>query len=110
MHGLHSWVNRVIRSSLLWALLVVPFPFPAFSQNSDRVSGLVEGDGREETAATCTRCHYPGQFVGEKLSREDWEMVLFTMIDEYDMPVSGDVVRDKVLDYLSIYFGPEPDQ
>lgn len=107
MWKLPSWINRVTRSAILWALLVVPFPFQAFSQNSDRVGGLVEGEGRAETAATCTRCHSAGQFAGEKLSREDWQMVMSTMIDEYGMPVPGDVARNKMLDYLSLYFGPE---
>ena len=88
---------------------MVCFPLPAISQYDDRIGGLVEGEGREETAATCTRCHYSGQFVGQRLSRQDWEMVMSTMIDEYDMPVPGDVVRNRVLDYLSINFGPEPE-
>ncbi|NNG04118.1 MAG: hypothetical protein HKM95_08450 [Inquilinus sp.] len=106
----HSWVIRVVRIPLLWALLLVLLPFPAFGQNDGRVGALVAGEGRDETVETCTRCHYSGQFVGERLSREDWEMVMFTMIGEYEMPVPADGVRDKVLDYLSIHFGPEPGQ
>ena len=109
MAELGSRIDRLARSGLLSALLAISFPFAAFSQPGERVDGLIEGNGREETAATCTGCHYSGQFSGQRLTRQDWQMVMSTMIDEYDMTVPDDDIRKAVLDYLSAYFGPEPE-
>jgi hypothetical protein len=74
---------------------------PAMAQDS-----LPPGPGMEETMKGCGGCHGIGQILTEKRSAEEWANTVTMMITN-GAPV-GEADFDKVVGYLSTYFGTAP--
>ena len=68
---------------------------------------LVAGEGAEETYAYCTACHSERIVVQQGLTREGWEEVLESMVEEQGMAPIEEPDHDRVLGYLSTHYGPD---
>ena len=68
---------------------------------------LVAGEGAAETYAYCIICHSERLVAQQGLTRQGWEEVVELMVEEYGMiPIAGPVLH-RMLDYLSIHYGPD---
>jgi virginiamycin B lyase len=72
---------------------------PAFAQN------LPEGKGKEQVQMICTGCHDLSPVTEGGFSKEDWNLVIKSMID-----MGADIKPDQVVvltDYLAANFPPK---
>ena len=68
--------------------------------------GLPTGPGREEVFYSCNACHSLKLVTQQGMSRERWDETLEWMVEEQGMAEIEDaLMRDRILDYLSIRFG-----
>ncbi len=68
--------------------------------------GLPPGRGREEVFYSCNVCHSLRLVSQQGMSRERWDETLEWMVEEQGMAEIEDaLMRDLILDYLSIHFG-----
>ncbi len=68
--------------------------------------GLPAGPGREEVFYSCNACHSLKLVTQQGMSRERWDETLEWMVEEQGMAeIEDPVMRDRILDYLSTYFG-----
>ena len=68
---------------------------------------LPEGDGRDDVEAYCGACHSLRLVTQQRLSLDDWEAVLVTMVEEHGMSEIPLEDRTLALDYLAKHFGPD---
>ena len=55
----------------------------------------------------CGSCHSIDLVLQQGLSRGTWDEVLIEMVEEQEMVALQPEVREKVLDYLEKYYGPD---
>jgi len=68
---------------------------------------LISGPGAGLTNAKCSICHDNEHIARSKLSRNEWEDNLKSMIERGMPPLTADETRT-IVDYLSTYYGPKP--
>lgn len=68
---------------------------------------LVQGNGGEETYAYCTACHSERIVAQQGQTRDGWAELLEWMVDEQSMTPIEEPDLSKVLDYLSMNYGPD---
>lgn len=89
----------ICRRALLFSAVLLFATMPAESQNRQ----LPEGEGKEIVESTCTLCHGLSAVTNSKLSREDWQDVIDTMIS-FGAPLK-DEQAEIVVEYLADHFG-----
>ena len=82
---------------------IVVASLPAAAQNTD----LIPGPGAGLTTAKCVLCHDGAHVTRSKLTREEWDENLKTMLKRGMPPLTQDETR-VILEYLSAYYGPNP--
>lgn len=86
----------------------------AASVQAQGTGEFISGKGVTLVQNKCVLCHEAGHITKSRLSRDEWEENLKTMIARGMPPISDEETR-VVLDYLSTYYGtksappPEPD-
>ena len=73
-------------------------------------AGLPPGPGREAVYFTCRACHSEKQFTQQRLSREDWDELLVSMVRDNGMEPPEPWARTLMLNYLSTHFGEAQDE
>lgn len=69
--------------------------------------GMPADEGRLQVFGFCASCHSIDLVLQQGLSRTVWEEVLVDMVNEYQMVPLEPEIREKVLDYLEKYYGPD---
>ena len=67
--------------------------------------GLPDGPGRVAVYFNCTACHSLKQFTQQRMSREEWDKILDTMVAKNNMHPMEPWARNQVLNYLATHFG-----
>ena len=75
------------------------------AQAEAELAGLPPGPGREAVYYTCRACHSEKQFTQQSLSREAWDELLTTMVQNNGMAEPEPWARTLMLNYLSTHFG-----
>lgn len=71
------------------------------------VDDLPEGPGREETFYTCSACHAFTLVAQQALPRERWDALIDWMVEEQGMDEPDPETRERILAYLTRWFGPD---
>ena len=86
------------------------FALPSLPPASPTYGGLPDGEGREAVYFTCRACHALSQVTSQRLSREQWGRLLFTMVQNNGMEPPESWARQLILDYLATHFGKAPEE
>ena len=84
-----------------------PDPGAGDEQEQALFRGMPPGEGRLEVFGFCGSCHSIDLVLQQGLSRVTWDEVLIEMVEEQEMAALQPEVREKVLDYLEKYYGPD---
>ncbi|RMF11178.1 MAG: hypothetical protein D6763_03930 [Alphaproteobacteria bacterium] len=95
MHPLQPWARR----------LVLNYLATHFGVDEEDWQGLPPGPGREEVFYQCQACHSLAIVKQQGLDRASWDETLVWMVEEQGMEPLEPQDRERVLDYLSTYFG-----
>lgn len=77
----------------------------AAQEDAPDYGGLPAGPGRDAVYFTCRACHSEKQFTQQRMSREEWDGLLTTMVEENGMEPLEPWGRTLVLAYLSTHYG-----
>lgn len=80
---------------------------PESEQEQALFRGMPDDEGRLEVFGFCGSCHTIDLVLQQGLSRAVWEQVLVEMVRDHEMAPLQQDLRDKVLDYLEEYYGPD---
>ena len=87
---------------LCWSLLATS----AFSQKQDDKQ-FPNGDGKQEVEENCTTCHTAKLILQQRMSRKRWDETITWMQEKQGLWNLQPSLRKKILDYLSLHFGPQ---
>jgi virginiamycin B lyase len=93
---------QIAAAIVLPAAAATALILPALAQD------LPNGNGRDMVQMICTGCHDLEPITGAGFSRQDWEIVVKSMID-----MGADIKPDQVsviANYLAANFPPKPKQ
>ena len=63
--------------------------------------------GAQLTYDLCSACHSEMIIAQQGQTREGWDEILVWMVEEMGMPELDQEDREKILDYLATYYGPD---
>ena len=109
------WIAAASVCAVFAAVLVVsdataddePDPGAGDEQEQGLFRGMPAGEGRLEVFGFCGSCHSIDLVLQQGLSRDTWDEVLIEMVEEQEMVALQPEIREKVLDYLEKYYGPD---
>ncbi len=80
---------------------------PAAPPLIEEVDDLPDTAGREETFYTCSACHSFTLVAQQGLTREGWDELIDWMVEEQGMDEPDPETRERILTYLTRWFGPD---
>lgn len=78
---------------------------PGQKPKTDPATGLLKAEGWELVAANCSGCHSTKLVVQNRGSREHWRSLIRWMQKEQNLWTFAPDVEDKIITYLSTYYG-----
>ena len=105
-----AWVCAVFAAALVVSDTRAdeePDPGAEDEQEQTLFRGMPADEGRLEVFGFCGSCHSIDLVLQQGLSRDTWDEVLIEMVEEQEMVALQPEIREKVLDYLEKYYGPD---
>lgn len=100
-----SLVGTKARSPSVSASPQEPVIRPGQKPETDPATGLFKAEGWELVAANCSGCHSTKLVVQNRGSREHWRSLIRWMQKEQNLWTFAPDVEDKIITYLSTYYG-----
>ena len=105
-----AWVCAVLAAALVVSDATAddePDPGAEDEQEQILFHGMPADEGRVEVFGFCGSCHSIDLVLQQGLSRDTWDEVLIEMVEEQEMVALQPEIREKILDYLEKYYGPD---